>query len=62
MTLADLEKLDFITFEYGYRYKISPRKAGNTMILNTVLELLKAENYTLYQLFQGGYIFAEKQH
>ena len=62
MILADLEKLDFVTFEYGYRYKISPRKATNTIILNAVLQTLKNNNYTLYQLCQGGYIFAEKQH
>ena len=61
MTLADLEKLDFITLEYNSRYKISPRKATNTIVLNAVLQTLKANNYTLYQLFQGGYIFAEKQ-
>lgn len=62
MTLTDLEKLDFITFEYGYRYRISPRKATNTMLLNAVLQTLKDNNYTFYQLFQGGYIYAEKQH
>ena len=61
MKLSDLNKLDFVTFEYNYRYKISPKKATNTQVLNAVLELLKAENYTLYQLFQGGYIYAEKQ-
>lgn len=61
MKLSDLERLDFVTLEYNYRYKISPKKATNTMILNAVLELLKAENYTFYQLFQGGYIYAEKQ-
>ena len=60
MKLADLEKLDFITLEYNYRYKISPKKATNTIILNAVLSLLKTKGYTIYQICKGSYIFATK--
>ena len=59
MKVTDIEKLDFVTNE-GWRYKISPKKAMNTYILNNVLQLLQNNGYNLYQLFNGGYIYAQK--
>lgn len=60
MKLADILNFDFVDFEYGYRYKINPRKAMNTKVLNAVLVTLKKEGYSFYKLFEGGCIFAEK--
>lgn len=59
MQITDIKKFDFVTDE-NYRYKISPKKAGNTIVLNAVLQTLKNEGYKFYRLFKGGYIYAEK--
>lgn len=60
MILKDILKFDFVTFD-GYRFKINPSKAVNTLTLNAVLTTLKNEGYSFYRLFSGGCIFAEKQ-
>ena len=60
MKVADITNFDFVSFEYGYKYKINPRKATNTEVLNAVLKTLKNEGYSFYRLFKGGCIFAEK--
>lgn len=59
MTINDIKNFDFITDE-GNRYKISAKKAGNSFVLNSVLQLLKNEGYSFYRLCAGGYIYASK--
>lgn len=59
MTINDIKNLSFVTDE-GSRYKISSKKAGNSFVLNSVLQLLKNEGYSFYRLFEGGYIYASK--
>ena len=61
MTIEDIKKLNFITDE-GNRYKISAKKAGNSFVLNSALQLLKNEGYSFYRLFAGGYIYATKNN
>lgn len=59
MTINDVKNLSFVIDE-GNRYKISAKKAGNSFVLNSVLQLLKNEGYSFYRLFAGGYIYASK--
>jgi hypothetical protein len=61
MTASEVKKLSFVTDE-GFRLKISPKKAMNTYVLNAALQALKTEGYSFYRLFEGGYIYAQKEN
>lgn len=58
--MKDIERFEFVENE-GFRLRINPRKAGNSLVLEAVLTTLKNNGYSFYRLFAGGYIFAEKR-
>lgn len=60
MTATEAKSLSFITDE-GFRLRISLKKAGNSFVLEAALLALKNDGYTFYRLFEGGYIYAEKE-
>lgn len=51
MKLSDIEKFEFVTLEYEYRYKIDTHKATNAHVLKAIILTLKDNGYEFYKLW-----------